>query len=50
MAAGMAALVNDQMQETFDTNQQRLEAWKEELQQRMEDRLEEMRNELEACA
>lgn len=47
MAAGMAALVNDQMQETFDTNQQRLEAWKEELQQRMEDRLEEMRNELE---
>lgn len=47
MAAGMAALVNDQVQETFQTNQERLEVWKEELEKRIEDRLENMKNELE---
>ena len=48
MAAGMAALINDQMQESFQTHQQQMQWWKEEQQELLQQSMKEARKELEA--
>ncbi|KAL8559608.1 hypothetical protein ACOMHN_008319 [Nucella lapillus] len=45
MAAGMAALVNDQVQDTLQTSQQHLQEWKESLEQSVKKQIQDLRQE-----